>query len=119
MLQEQSLQSLTKQLLLLNEKSKDIFYTMKDRNEDGDFFKEVKPFADEVKQVADEWQKQALEWLKYNKVKNVYPLQIQNTHDNIQINVVKAHYIDTKQKRFLEMVQSIEFVLNALLNEQK
>lgn len=84
-----------------------------------DFFGEVKPFADQVQLLADDWKELAREWVIANKPKYVFPIQINDTHENITIAAVLAYQLETrdnnfKQKRFLEMIKSIDYVLDAL-----
>jgi hypothetical protein len=112
--------NLTNQLIEYNKQTQLQFTNRTtDLNYEVDFFGEVKPFADQVQQVADEWIDIAREWVIINKPKYVFPMQLNDTHENMTIAAVLAFQLETrdnafKHKRFLEMVKSIEYVLEAL-----
>ncbi|TCP31599.1 uncharacterized protein DUF1798 [Scopulibacillus darangshiensis] len=79
-----------------------------------DFFGEVKPFADDVLRLVDEWKPLALEWVKRDHPKYVYPIQINDTYDNLTIISVTAFQKDTRRRRFLETIKSIDYVLESI-----
>ncbi|SEM83579.1 protein of unknown function [Mesobacillus persicus] len=80
----------------------------------GDFYQEVKPFANEVKQKTDEWRTEALLWLKNYPQRHIHARQIESTAENLEMVSISAFFPETSRKRFLDHVQSIEFVLNGL-----
>ncbi|MFZ4452323.1 YppE family protein [Salibacterium aidingense] len=82
-----------------------------------DFYEEVKPFADQVKAWADEWKPLAEKWVIEEKPPYFYLKQIEDTHDNLLISSVTSFQSDTKQKRFREMIQSIDYILSGMENE--
>ncbi|MDQ0299395.1 hypothetical protein J2S78_001815 [Salibacterium salarium] len=82
-----------------------------------DFFSEVKPFADKVKECADQWKPLAEQWIIEEKPAYFYLKQIEDTHDNILISSVRAFQSDTKEKRFREMIQSIDYILSGIEKE--
>ncbi|MBU8907297.1 DUF1798 family protein [Desertibacillus haloalkaliphilus] len=75
------------------------------------FYERVKPFADAVLALADEWRPLAMQWVIEMKPTYVYGIQIKDTYENITISSVQAFQTDTKKKRFLEMIKSIDYVL--------
>ncbi|WP_185819616.1 YppE family protein [Salibacterium salarium] len=82
-----------------------------------DFFTEVKPFADKVKECADQWKPLAEQWVVDDKPTYFYLKQIEDTHENILISSVTAFQSDTKEKRFREMIQSIDYILSGIEKE--
>lgn len=122
---EQSLKSLTEKLLDLNNKaySQYVEHT-KSEGYESDFYNEVKPFSDEVLKVARKWKEAALEWLGEGQVKYLYPIQIENAFENLLITSVQAFQKDTaarkfNERRFIEMIKSVDYVLNTMLSQLK
>ncbi|MCA0985737.1 YppE family protein [Guptibacillus algicola] len=82
-----------------------------------DFYGEVKPFADRALALLKEWEPLAKEWVIENKPKYLYPIQIKNTYENLEMVSVIAWQKDTGPKKFNERVQSIEYVLEKILEQ--
>lgn len=93
------------------------FLEVKETGKEPDFFKDVRPFADETKTAAVEWQKHATSWINEIKPKYIYKQQIDSTVENIELISVQAFYPSTSRARFLNYVQSVDFVLNNVLKE--
>ncbi|WP_221565138.1 YppE family protein [Alkalihalobacillus sp. TS-13] len=113
--EKQRLMELTRKLRSLNDKA----YRQFDENTMGegyevDFYGEVKPFVDEVQHLADEWKPLAVKWAIAEKPKYVYPIQINDTYENMTISAVQAFQKDTKRKRFTSMTKSIEYILESI-----
>lgn len=113
------LKELTMKLYKYNQEAYEIFMKCRESGIDGDFFKEVKPFADKVKDCVDVWEPLATRWILTAKPKNLYPLQIRNTAENIQMVSIRAYFPKTSLKRFNSHIQSIDFVLSRVLEELK
>jgi N-acetyl-anhydromuramyl-L-alanine amidase AmpD len=119
-LDSNNLLGLTKELIKLNNEAYSYFINnTKQHDYVMDFYGVVKPFVDKAHDIADQWKDPATEWILENKPKYVYPIQIKDTHENITISAVLAFQLETrdnnfKQNRFLEMIQSIEYVLESL-----
>ncbi|WP_053363925.1 YppE family protein [Bacillus sp. FJAT-27251] len=92
------------------------FEQAKAAGEKGDFFEEVKPFADEVRAKAGEWKAETLVWLEQNPQRNLHPKQIDATADNIEMVSIQAFFPETSRKRFMGHIQSIDYVLGSLLD---
>lgn len=87
-----------------------------------EFYKKVKPFADEIKELSDQWKELVIQWIKEEKPLYIHPINIYNTHENLNIISVQAFYADAKKKRFHELIESNAFILDnvqRLLNENK
>ncbi|MFS0822996.1 YppE family protein [Bacillus sp. 1P02SD] len=80
-----------------------------------DFYKEVKPFVDDTMAIADNWRELAIFWINKEFPKNLHPNQIDATHENIQHITIQSFYQDTKVKRFKNMYESIQYVLDNIL----
>ncbi|RST73633.1 DUF1798 family protein [Siminovitchia acidinfaciens] len=113
------LKEMTSQLLEYNRSAAAIFLQCRKTGEQGDFYSEVKPFADKVKTLSEEWEPEAIDWLSVTKPKNLYPLQIKNTTENLQMVAIRAFFPDTSLKRFKSHIQSIEYVLERILEALK
>ncbi len=113
-----TLRELTAELLKINEEAR-LQYTTRTHLHDYkvNFYDEVKPFADKALMLLKEWEPLAREWVMENKPKYLYPIQIKNTYENIEMISVVAWQKDTGPKKFNERVQSVEYVLEKLLEE--
>lgn len=109
------LKEMTSELLEYNSQAAKSFHHCRQTGEQGDFYKEVKPFADKVRALSEQWEPEVVKWVMDNKPKNLYPLQIRNTVENLQMVSVRAFFPDTSLKRFKSHVQSVEYVLERIL----
>lgn len=90
------------------------FLMVKESGEKGDFFNEVKPFADEVQQVNNEWKEEAKAWININKPRNLNGNQIDSASEQIDMISVQSFYPETSRTRFINYVQSVRYVLTLL-----
>lgn len=110
--------SLTKQLIHYNNEAfKQYTEITRHSDEAADFYKIVKPFVDKVNKCADEWKDLVLVWIKESKPKYIHPINIESTFENLMISSVQAFQKDTRQRRFNEMIQSIDYILNHIIDE--
>ncbi|MBO0994790.1 YppE family protein [Bacillus sp. SD088] len=112
-----NLKKLTEQLYTFNNEAYETFLKHRETGEKGDFFKEVKPFADQVKVCCDQWEPLAVKWSMQEKPKNLHPMQIRNTAENIQMVSIRAFFPESSLKRFNSHIQSIDFILRRMLEE--
>ncbi|WP_349407532.1 YppE family protein [Pseudalkalibacillus sp. SCS-8] len=82
-----------------------------------DFYGEVKPFADRMQVLADEWKPLATDWALKEKPKYVYPIQLKDTYENMTIIAVQAFQKDTREKRFIAMTKSIDYILESIVEQ--
>ncbi|MDF0726270.1 YppE family protein [Cytobacillus sp. S13-E01] len=90
------------------------------KNEEGyepDFFHAVKPFADKVHEALKEWKKLSLEWIKEQHPKYIYQMQIDTAYENIELVTVQSFYQDTRIKKFKDMHQSIQYLLQSIIEQ--
>ena len=111
------LYQLTADLLELNTEASESFKRCRETGEQGDFYSEVKPFADKVKELSELWEPAAAQWTIANKPRKLYPMQIKNTAENIQMVSVRAFFPKTSLSKFNSHIQSVDYVLNRLLDE--
>lgn len=114
---DHALYELTLQLSNYNKEAFAHFHDCRSTGRKADFYGEVKPFADQVKEYREQWEPKAIAWTIKNKPKNLYPLQIKNTAENIEMVAVRAFFAESSLKKFNSHVQSIDYVLNNLLDE--
>ncbi|MCM3571624.1 YppE family protein [Mesobacillus subterraneus] len=112
---ENSILTLSRQLLVNVDTAHRRFQYSKEKGVRGDFHSEVKPFADEVKLAADAWRESAANWVKNNRPKNLHANQIETAADYLEVISVQAFFPETSKKRFLDQVQSVEFILNSMI----
>ncbi|MBS8264649.1 DUF1798 family protein [Mesobacillus boroniphilus] len=112
---ENNILTLSKKLLVNVETAHKRFQHSKEEGVRGDFHTEVKPFADEVKLAADAWREIAAQWVKSNRPKNLHANQIETAADYLEVISVQAFFPETSKKRFLDQLQSVEFILNSMI----
>ncbi|RIW33110.1 DUF1798 family protein [Bacillus salacetis] len=111
------LKLLTSELLEMNEEILRIYKETRERGEEGDFYNEVKPFADDAKERIDRWRDMALQWMKEDRPKNLHPSQIMNTAENLEMISIQAFFPKASYKRFISHSQSIHYVLKTALDQ--
>jgi Bacterial domain of unknown function (DUF1798) len=109
----------TEELLVLSEKMISEYKSRRESGEKGDFYTEVKPFADEVKEKNDRWKDLSLDWIKDTKPKHIHLPQILNTFDNIEMLSVHCFFPESSYNRFISHFQSVSYVLGTELDELK
>ncbi|MBS4173237.1 YppE family protein [Bacillus sp. FJAT-49736] len=105
----------TRTLAELNQLALKTYQKVRETNVAGDFFQDVKPFADRVKALCDEWLPLAVQWVEETHPKHLHSIQLKNASENIQMVSVRAYYPETSLKKFNSHIQSVDFVLNRLL----
>ncbi|TFE03050.1 YppE family protein [Jeotgalibacillus salarius] len=80
----------------------------------GDFFNEVKPFADHANLIVQEWKSAAADFLIEYPKKNIHQNQIFATAENMELIVVQCFFPETSYKRFKSYIQSSLYVLEQL-----
>lgn len=111
------LNEMTRELLEYNRQAAQFFQQFRETGKEGDFYTVVKPFSDKVKALSEEWESEAIKWITEIRPKNLYPSQIKNTAENIQMVSIRAFFPDTSMKRFKNHIQSVDYVLERILEE--
>ncbi|MBY0122629.1 YppE family protein [Bacillus sp. S/N-304-OC-R1] len=119
MIDQNELISLTNTLLNYISAMSERYAMARESGKSGDFYAEVKPFADEVKQINDVWKSKAADWIAINRPKNLYIQQIESTHEHIGTISVQAFFPETSKTRFINLITSSIYVLNQLLEALK
>lgn len=112
---EKDLRTLTETLLAYTDTCLERFEKAKAEKVKGDFYTEVKPFADEVKKINDQWFELATNWVMEEQPKNLYAKQVESTYEQIELLSVQAFFPDTSRTRFLNYFQSVRFILSRIL----
>lgn len=115
MVNENSLMQMTEMLLEYVEISDSRYKQVKESGEKGDFYNEVKPFADEVKSINDRWKEEAREWVSIHKPRNLYSQQIESASEHIEMVSIQAFFPETSRTRFINYVNSAVYVLKQLI----
>lgn len=95
-----------------------IVHTLKERyeastppdNKDRQMFQIVKEETTPIFDLVDKWESVILEEIHH--LPKVFPNQVQNTVDNLQLLIMHSYYIDAPRKRYMELYQSILYVLD-------
>lgn len=107
---------LTKELAAFTEMAHQRFIQTKEEGIRGDFRKEVQPFADGVKDTVQPWRESAIAWVTENRPKNLHAEQVQTAADYLEVLSVQAFFPETSKKRFMDQIQSVEFILKSVIS---
>jgi hypothetical protein len=113
----EQLKHVTAELLASVDQMMNEYKERRGTKEKGDFYNEVKPFADRVKNVNDQWKELCLEWIKAERPKHLHFPQIMNTYDNIEMLSVHCFFPESSYNRFVSHHQSVHYVLQTLIDE--
>jgi hypothetical protein len=105
----------TKRLIDFLERGKDQFEQSKSSGHEGDFFLEVKPFADMVKETLDVWVIIAKKWIQSERPPFINETQLDTTYDHIEKISIQSFYPKTSRKIFISSFQSSQYVLQSIL----
>jgi hypothetical protein len=109
------LKDITKELLHLLEYTKVKYETVRENGEEGDFFLEVKPFAERVKQLLDQWHSLAINYIQLEQPLYLNENQLITTYDHIEKLSIQCFYPKTSRKLFLNSHRSAQFVLESII----
>nr|WP_283163441.1 YppE family protein [Sporolactobacillus mangiferae] len=113
---EAQLYRLTRQLKDLNQAAyRQFTERTQQENDQADFYREIKPFADHMQILIDKWRPLAEKWAAFERPAHLFPVQIKDTYDNLAIVCVTAFQKDTRKRRFYETIKSIDYVLDTML----
>lgn len=90
--------------------------TPPENRRDKPFFLKAKAETLPLYQLLESWEEAALQRVKERKV-NVHPHQITSTKENMELLLMHSYYIDVKRKRYMELHNSIQYILDQLLKE--
>lgn len=102
---------MTKQLLDIVDQAEQQYDIRRETKVKGDFFTQVKPFADVAHQLSKKWGEEVTVFLIENRQKNLHPNQIKATVENIELLTVQCFFPETSYNRFKSYVQSSFFVI--------
>jgi len=111
----EKLAQLTKQLLKLNEEALNRYQTLPE-DYIPDFYKDIKPFSDRIYERAAEWKTLALQWIQNEKIRYLYPNQIENTFENLQTVSIQAFQKKSYAAHFYSMIKSNDYILQTMLH---
>lgn len=115
----EELEELTRRLLDIIEIGREQFEKSKITGIQGDFFLEVKPFADIVKGILDKWIDIVTKWILLEKPLFINEKQIQTTYEHIENISIQSYYPKTSRKLFISSYQSAQFVLQSILHHME
>ncbi|KMY54578.1 MULTISPECIES: DUF1798 family protein [Bacillaceae] len=111
------LQELTERLIEIVTHANNRYHIAREQQKKGDFYKEVKPFADEAHLQLKEWEKEIRTCLQTTRFKYIHDPQVKSVVENIELISVQAFFPETSYTRFRNYVESTLFVLQQLLKE--
>lgn len=82
---------------------------------DRELFEKVKRETTSLFELNNRCAELAEEYVRNSDQNKVFPLQIQNTKDNTELVILHSYYIDVPKKRYMELHNSIHYVLDQLI----
>ncbi|WP_165967125.1 DUF1798 family protein [Jeotgalibacillus sp. S-D1] len=101
----------TNQLLNILDRAEKEYDKRRETKIKGEFYSEVKPFADYAHNLSKVWGEEVGNYLTENRQKNLHPNQIKATVENIELLTVQCFFPETSYKRFKSYVQSSYYVV--------
>ncbi|MBB6452247.1 hypothetical protein HNQ94_000692 [Salirhabdus euzebyi] len=74
-------------------------------------FEQVKVQTKHPFSLIDKWEEETLAAIPELPI---YPNQVQNTKENMELLLLHSYYHDVKRKRFMELYHSIDYVMNQM-----
>ncbi len=87
-----------------------------ENKKDREFFLQVKQETEPVYELLNQWEQSALEAVKNREVQ-VHPHQVTSTRENMELMLMHSYYIDARRKRYMELNNSIHYVLDQIQRE--
>ncbi|MHC0035763.1 YppE family protein [Pseudoneobacillus sp. C159] len=109
------LKETTMELIRILEFVREQFETVKTSGKEGDFYSEVKPFAERVKLLLDQWSSLAVNYIQLEKPTYLNENQLHTTYDHIEKISIQCFYPKTSRKIFLNSLRSAQFVLESVM----
>ncbi|WP_197057406.1 DUF1798 family protein [Pontibacillus halophilus] len=97
----------------------DRFFSQEGKPEVNDrtFFTYMKEETNPIFDLNNRWAGAVEEFLAAYPGGPVYPPQIKNTKENMELVILHSYYIDVPKKRYMELYQSIHYVVNQVLDK--
>ncbi|MFB1049348.1 DUF1798 family protein [Paraliobacillus sp. JSM ZJ581] len=93
------------------------FYQDKPKNKrDLNFFSYVKEVTNPVFHIIEQWEHNTANAVK-NRELSIHPQQVVSTRENIELLLLHSYYIDVKQDRYMNLYNSVLYVLDIILEE--
>lgn len=83
---------------------------------DRDFFEMVKEETEPIYQLLDGWEETALHKVKERGV-TIHPHQVVSTKENMELLLMHSYFMDAREKRYMELYQSVLYIFDQLLRD--
>ncbi|WP_182199379.1 DUF1798 family protein [Paraliobacillus salinarum] len=115
-----TVQDITLELKETLKRLKNNFYEQdKPKNlRDTTFFSYVKEETNPVFQLVEQWETEAAEAVKRREL-SIHPQQVVSTRENVELILLHSYYIDVKEERYMNLYNSVLYVLDIILDETK
>lgn len=113
----EDLRALTIKLFDYNRQCVSIFENARKKGTDGDFYMEVKPFADEVSATLNKWKEIASEHAAFLSREGISPKQIEMVNEHLDRLAIQAFYVKTSRYTFMNSSRTVEYTLQKILEK--
>ncbi|MEN1969384.1 DUF1798 family protein [Lentibacillus sp. N15] len=83
---------------------------------DKDFFMYVRQQTEAIYKLVETWEGTSLKAIK-DRTLNIHPQQITSTRENMELLLMHSFYIDVKQRRYMELYKSIQYIYDQMLRD--
>ncbi|WP_306291525.1 DUF1798 family protein [Paraliobacillus ryukyuensis] len=83
---------------------------------DPDFFNHVKEETLPVFQLAEKWSEETAKKVKERELR-IHPQQVASTKENVELLLMHSYYIDVKETRYMNLYNSVQYVLDIILED--
>ncbi|WP_066193268.1 DUF1798 family protein [Gracilibacillus timonensis] len=104
--------------ILLQLQQRYLTHERPDNRRDPDFFSLVKEETDPIFTLIDQWYQEAVPFVQDREVR-VHPQQVDSTEENMKLLLLHSYYIDTPKSRYMELHQSVLYVMELLKQDLK
>ncbi|CQR46656.1 hypothetical protein BN1058_00928 [Paraliobacillus sp. PM-2] len=103
----------------LNQLKDNYFHQDKPENKrDLTFFTYVKEATGPVFQLVEQWEVHTAEEVKKRTLR-IHPQQVVSTRENVELLLMHSYYIDVKENRYMNLYNSVMYVLDIILDDLK
>ncbi|WP_113866275.1 DUF1798 family protein [Paraliobacillus ryukyuensis] len=83
---------------------------------DPEFFNLVKEETLPVFQLAEKWSEETAKKVKERELR-IHPQQVASTKENVELLLMHSYYIDVKETRYMNLYNSVQYVLDIILED--
>jgi adenosine deaminase len=105
---------LTENLIQQVDKMESNYLTIREKDEDVDFFEVVQPFATNIQQLSDQWEQLTKEYIKQYPIQYIYNMQVESTVEQLHTLSVICFQKKSSFKKMQDLLKSVQYILSVV-----